>query len=127
MPAGNRTGPLGYGPMTGRGLGYCAGYSAPGFTKGTPRGGMGYGFGRGRGFGRGFGRRFYPDISYGYSMSSRETYPEYYYYPPVENISQEQRREEEKVYLENLVKHMGDEIRAMQERLKELSEEKEQE
>lgn len=31
MPGGDRTGPAGYGPLTGRGLGYCAGYSVPGF------------------------------------------------------------------------------------------------
>ncbi|MCD6235093.1 MAG: DUF5320 domain-containing protein [Candidatus Marinimicrobia bacterium] len=60
MPRGDRTGPEGYGPMSGRGLGYCRGYSSPGYTKGTPRGwGLGRGFGRGygRGFGGGFGWR----------------------------------------------------------------------
>jgi hypothetical protein len=31
MPFGNGTGPAGMGPMTGRGLGYCAGYSVPGY------------------------------------------------------------------------------------------------
>jgi hypothetical protein len=31
MPRGNRTGPMGMGPMTGRGAGYCAGFSVPGF------------------------------------------------------------------------------------------------
>jgi hypothetical protein len=50
--------------MTGRGLGYCAGYDSPGYTKGVPRGGAGYGrgmgYGHGRGWGRGFGRRSYP-------------------------------------------------------------------
>jgi hypothetical protein len=48
--------------MTGRGLGYCAGYSTPGYTKGVGRGfgrGFGRGWGRGRGRGRGYGRGFY--------------------------------------------------------------------
>ena len=54
MPRGNRTGPDGAGPMTGRGVGYCNGYDSPGFTRGSGRG-MGGGFSRG--FGRGF-RRF---------------------------------------------------------------------
>ncbi len=54
MPWGDRTGPLGQGPKTGRGLGFCAGYDSPGYTKGTPAG-RGYGFGRGW-FGRGWGR-----------------------------------------------------------------------
>ena len=64
MPWGDRTGPLGQGPRTGRGLGYCAGYDSPGYTRGTPAGrgyGLGRGwFGRGRGFGfgRGFGWRW---------------------------------------------------------------------
>jgi hypothetical protein len=60
MPGGDRTGPRGFGPMTGRGAGYCAGYSVPGYANPIPgRGGFGFGrgFGRGRGwFGRGFGR-----------------------------------------------------------------------
>ncbi len=54
MPRGDGTGPGGMGPMTGRRLGFCAGYDSPGYTKGVPRGGGGFGAGRGRGFGRGF-------------------------------------------------------------------------
>jgi len=54
MPRGDGTGPNGMGQMTGRGLGYCAGYDSPGYTKGVPRGGGGFGAGRGRGLGRGF-------------------------------------------------------------------------
>ena len=37
MPRGDRTGPAGMGPMTGRAAGYCAGYSTPGFM--NPYGG----------------------------------------------------------------------------------------
>ena len=50
MPGGDGTGPMGLGPMTGRGAGFCAGYSAPGYANAWPR------FGRGRVFGRGMGR-----------------------------------------------------------------------
>lgn len=50
MPGGDGTGPLGAGPMTGRGAGYCAGYGVPGYANPT------FGRGLGRGFGRGFGR-----------------------------------------------------------------------
>lgn len=32
MPGGDHTGPIGLGSRTGRGMGYCAGYGAPGFT-----------------------------------------------------------------------------------------------
>ncbi|MCK4887706.1 MAG: DUF5320 domain-containing protein [Planctomycetes bacterium] len=58
MPGGNGTGPAGMGPMTGRGAGYCAGYSVPGYANSV--GGRGFfGFGRGVGRGRGFiGRGF---------------------------------------------------------------------
>ena len=74
MPRGDRTGPLGMGPMTGRAAGYCAGYPIPGYM--NPYGGRGMGMAWGRGYGRGggggFGRGFgvpvplgYPDYSAG--------------------------------------------------------------
>jgi hypothetical protein len=50
MPGGDGTGPMGQGPMTGRRMGYCAGYDRPGFAA------TGWGFGRGMGLGRRFGR-----------------------------------------------------------------------
>lgn len=60
MPAGDRTGPMGIGPMTGRGAGYCAGYSVPGFVNPMAGRGWGVGFGRGRGGGgRGWRHWFY--------------------------------------------------------------------
>jgi len=54
MPAGDRTGPSGMGPMTGRGAGYCGGYDAPGYASPVP--GRGFGMGWGRGWGGGWGR-----------------------------------------------------------------------
>jgi len=56
MPRGDGTGPMGYGSMTGRGAGYCAGYATPGYANDS----FGMGMGRGRGFGRG-------RIGHGYS------------------------------------------------------------
>jgi hypothetical protein len=47
MPAGDGTGPMGMGPMTGRGAGYCGGYDAPGWANPGP--GRAFGAGRGRG------------------------------------------------------------------------------
>jgi len=44
MPGGDGTGPLGYGPLTGRGLGPC-------------------GLGMRRGFGRGFGYRYWANVA----------------------------------------------------------------
>jgi len=66
MPGGDRTGPVGAGQKTGRGMGTCAGFSGPGSANPIQgrgrmmRGGrgMGRGMGRGRGgggFGGGFG------------------------------------------------------------------------
>lgn len=61
MPGRNGTGPVGAGPMTGRGFGVCAG-GAPGY--GAGRGlGLGLGWRGGRGYGRGFG---------GYAFSDRD-------------------------------------------------------
>ncbi|MFZ6017801.1 MAG: DUF5320 domain-containing protein [Nitrospirota bacterium] len=47
MPFGDRTGPLGLGPRTGRAMGYCAGFGMPGYANPVP--GRGW-FGRGRGW-----------------------------------------------------------------------------
>jgi hypothetical protein len=56
MPGGDGTGPVGMGPMTGRGAGFCAGYPTPGYM--SPVGGRGF-WGRGRGGGRGRRNWFY--------------------------------------------------------------------
>ena len=56
MPGGDRTGPMGFGPMSGRAAGYCAGYPVPGYANPVLGRGFGMGFGRGRGRGMGFGR-----------------------------------------------------------------------
>ena len=66
MPGGDQTGPMGLGPMTGRGLGQCVGAPVPGYAHPFP--GRGLGFGRGRGRGRGWGRGWAldPDAPVGY-------------------------------------------------------------
>ena len=51
MPKGDRTGPAGMGPMTGRGAGLCGGNPVPGY--------MNQGLGRGMGRGRGHRNRFF--------------------------------------------------------------------
>ncbi len=52
MAGGDRTGPRGDGPKTGRGMGFCEGFDAPG-TMSTRGAGRGFGDARGRGMGRG--------------------------------------------------------------------------
>jgi hypothetical protein len=81
MPFGDRTGPMGLGPMTGRRAGFCAGFGRPDFASPMPGPypygyahltpvwpGWGGGFGRGwgRGFGGGFGRGWRRWGPYGY-------------------------------------------------------------
>jgi hypothetical protein len=98
MPRGDRTGPWGAGPMTGRAAGYCAGYPVPGFM--NPGRGYGRGFGRGwgRGFGRGFGRGWYV---YPPPALGQAAYPQVY--PPV---TQPQSPKQEVAALENYQKEL---------------------
>ena len=66
MPAGDRTGPQGLGPMTGRGAGFCVGFAAPGYAHSGRGGGFGRGFGRGGGFG--FRNRFFRGFGAGWAQ-----------------------------------------------------------
>jgi len=123
MPRGDRTGPDGRGSMTGRSAGYCAGYNMPGFA--NPIGGRGF-RGRGQGFGRGFGRGYGRGRGFGRGYGNYD--PEYYspepnypaYGPGTAPAYQEPAPEEEKVYLENLVKGMEKELGDIKARIKEL-------
>ena len=65
MPAGDRSGPAGMGPRTGRGMGYCAGWEAPGWANPGP--GRGY-YGRG---GRGMRARGWGGYGPGYGGGGR--------------------------------------------------------
>jgi hypothetical protein len=66
MPRGDRTGPMGAGPRTGRGFGYCGSYDTPGFA--YP--GFGPGMGRRRGLGGGFRwrNRFFAETPAGWGV-----------------------------------------------------------
>ena len=102
MPRGDGTGPAGLGPMTGRRLGYCAGYNRPGFLNA----GWGYGYGFGRGWGRGFGR------GWGWFGYGRYPYTGYPYQAP--------SQKEEKEMLEVDAKNLEEELKAIKARLAEL-------
>ena len=106
MPGGDGTGPIGRGPMTGRAAGLCAGNPNLGYTT------SGYGQGYGRGWGRGVGRGFW-------GRSRRFWYRGYNDMPFNQSTT-----EEEKVYLENVVKNLKEELKAVTDRLKALSKEK---
>ena len=108
MPGGDRTGPEGRGPMTGRRAGFCVGHQVPGYEK--PRYGFGCGFGRGSGggYGRGFWRR--------------DTTPEPYYHPNTYPYTIS--KDEEKTYLEETAKNLEQEIKSIRKRIEEISKEK---
>ncbi|MDO9537360.1 MAG: DUF5320 domain-containing protein [Thermoplasmata archaeon] len=118
MPYGDRTGPWGQGPMTGRRAGYCAGYDRPGYaSQGMGRGfGMGYGrgMGRGRGPGRGFGQGYGRGPGF-YGPTSEPPDPRFI------PVYKEPSPEEEKVYLEKLVKDLEAELGDVKARMKELT------
>jgi len=98
MPRGDKTGPAGTGPMTGRGAGYCAGYGMPGYTNFVPGRNLGVGFGggggrgaRGCGFGgggRGWRNMFYATGQPGWMRFGGYGAP-YGYPAPHQNVSQE--------------------------------------
>jgi len=124
MPRGDGTGPAGYGPMTGRGLGYCAGYDTPGYTKGVPRGGGGFG----RGFGRGFGfrNRFYnpPRFNPAYRGYAQPNPPApAAYQPQYQGGAGAMSAENELRMLENQAQALEEELAAIRERMEELEEE----
>jgi len=56
MPGGDRTGPRGTGPRTGRAAGYCSGAGVPGYANPVERLGLGRGS---RGGGRGWRNMFH--------------------------------------------------------------------
>jgi hypothetical protein len=93
MPRGDGTGPAGFGPMTGRAAGYCAGYDMPGYMSPFP--GRGF-WGRGGG-GRGWRNWYYATGLTGWQRAAMGPYGPYgapyaapYYPPPV---TAEQERE----------------------------------
>jgi len=118
MPRGDRTGPTGMGPMTGRAAGYCAGYGVPGYA--SPGYGRGYGgWGRGRGFyGGGRGGRFRGGPGYGWygaPHGGRYVDPGYLPYGAPE-ISPEQ----EITLLRNQSKQVQQELSSINDRIREL-------
>ncbi len=110
MPRGDRTGPNGMGPRTGRGAGFCSGFDRPGYMNGGAGTGFGYGRGMGRGYGRGmgFGRGF----GYGYAPVGGYAAP----YVPYS-------KETEKGYLENEISVLKEQLKASEARLADLGDE----
>ena len=116
MPRGNRMGPFGAGPRTGRGAGFCAGYNLPGYT--NPAFGRGYGMGGWMGRGGGYGWRhwFYATGQPGWMRAGGD--PGYYagWENPFSPLSHERELEE----LKAQAAFFKDNIQAIETRIKEL-------
>lgn len=108
MPRGDRTGPMGAGPMTGRRMGYCAGYDAPGYVN------AGYGRGYGRGFGRGLGRGYRRGFGMGFGRGFGRGF-----------VYDAPSKEEIKGYINEEIKILKGQLDSLEKRLKELDEKEE--
>ena len=121
MPGGDRTGPAGMGPMTGRGAGYCAGYPAPGYANA----GFGRGFGRRRGGGWGRRNWFYATGLTGWQRGAYG-YPPYgggmpyapAFYPSGSGLS----REDEFNALKGQAEYLEESLEGIKKRMGELEE-----
>jgi hypothetical protein len=97
MPAGDRTGPGGIGPRSGRAAGYCAGFEMPGYANPGFGRGFGMGFGRGPGFGgrggggRGWRHMFYATGRPGWMRFGGYAAP---YYKPDPNLEKQALKDE---------------------------------
>lgn len=132
MPRGDRTGPSGYGSMTGRAAGFCAGYPTPGYANlgagrsapgpfqaaGFP--GPGGGFGVGRGSGRGYRNRYYATGLFGWQRDMAFQAPPSYAAPQITPQDEVQALREQ-------LKYMEDSIKATQQRISEIEEHTDQE
>ncbi|NLY52710.1 MAG: DUF5320 domain-containing protein [Firmicutes bacterium] len=129
MPRGDGSGPMGFGPMTGRGTGYCAGFSVPGY--------MNPGWGwvrRGRGFGRGRGWRhmYYATGVPGWARYPGPGVPVYHrgpagYAGPGAPAPYRWDVEDEVAFLQHQAEILQEELADIEERLEELSKEKKDE
>jgi len=121
MPGGDGTGPGGLGPMTGRGLGDCAGYAVqnypnPGFGRGF---GRGFGGGLGRGGGRGWRNQFYATGLPGWQRGAMQ-YPAYAPGYGVAPIAPTLTKEQQVETLKDQVQYFEDTLDGIRKRIEEL-------
>ena len=120
MPGGDRTGPAGMGPMTGRGAGFCAGYPAPGYMNLIPGRGF-FGWGRGGG-GRGHRHWFYATGLPGWQRTAYG-YPAFgmpYGAPYAPPFSPSMTGEQEVEALKSQAEYLEDTLEGIRKRLEEL-------
>jgi hypothetical protein len=121
MPAGDRTGPMGMGPMTGRAAGYCASYDVPGYANPIP----GRGFGLGRGWGGGWRWRNWYHAT-GLPGWARFEYAPAWQIPPAWTYgpyATPPTREQEAEFLQRQAEWLREQLDAISKRIAELEKE----
>jgi hypothetical protein len=115
MPFGDGTGPRGMGPMTGRGMGYCAGFPTPGYMN------PGYG----RGGGRGRRNWFYATGMPGW-VRAAQGMPAFggVVAPPANPYMQPPTAEDEKAMLKDQAEFLKKQLDELQKRIGELESDK---
>jgi len=108
MPFGDRTGPRGLGPMTGRGAGFCAGFPVPGHL--NPVAGRGF-VGCGRGGGRGRRNWFYATALMGWQRAA---------WWPVSGTAAAPASGQELKFLKSQAEHFESALDNIRERIEEL-------
>ena len=104
MPRGDRTGPQGEGPKTGRQMGFCVGNEQPGYIYRDTFRGRGYG----RQFRGGFGQGRGPGFGFRYGQGN-------FYRQSLADVS-------EKTMIENEIKILKDQLSSLEDRLSNLGE-----
>jgi hypothetical protein len=116
MPGGDGTGPQGLGSMTGRAMGYCAGYTVPGTMN---PGGFGFGI-RGRGAfggrGRGFRNMYYATGMPGWMRYGNPPYG-------INPITPQYTKDDEIQFLKNQADYFKNALDDISNRLSELGKE----
>jgi len=131
MPFGDGTGPRGMGPMTGRGMGYCAGFPTPGYMNpGFGRGGYGRGFagGGGRGGGGRGWRNWYNATGMPGWARAAQGMPAFggVVPPPVSPYMQPPTAEDEMAMLKDQAEYLKQQLDSIQNQISELDTKKEE-
>jgi hypothetical protein len=120
MPFGDRTGPIGLGPMKGRAAGYCAGYAVPGYMNPVQARGLNFRIGRG---GRGRRNWFYATGLTGWQRAAYG-YPSWgtgYANLPAPFAT---GKEQEMALLKNQAEYLENALKELNQRIQELGGEK---
>lgn len=129
MPRGDRTGPFGAGPMSGRRAGFCSGFPVAGFMN-SPFGFGGFGFrGRGRGWRHmfwatgmpGWARGFHPGFSPLFNPEASSHWSGNFWPEDTQSIPEKAKKDQAKL-LKKQIEILEEDLKELNTRLKELEE-----